>query len=116
MTSLKVLITGANGHLAPFVIARLRDRYQLTLTSGSEPSKTNRDIPFIKADLADYEKVVKSLEGQDVVIHMASVLNNRLELPPTAFADAMVKGTWHIAEGCVRHGVRRLIHISSILA
>ena len=79
MTPLKVLITGANGNLAPFVIARLRDRYQLTLTSGSEPSKTNRDIPFIKADLADYEKVVKSLEGQDVVIHMSSttVLNCR---------------------------------------
>ena len=116
MTPLKVLITGANGNLAPFVIARLRERYQLTLTSVSEASKTNRDIPFIKADLADYEKVVKSLEGQDVVIHMASVLNNRLELPPTAFADAMVKGTWHIAEGCVRQGVRRLIHVSSILA
>lgn len=112
----KVLITGANGHLAPFAIERLCDKYQLTLTSRSELAKPKSDIPFVQADLANYEEVDKCVAGQDAIVHLAAVLNNRLTLPPASFADAMVKGTWHIAEACVRHGIQRLIHVSSILA
>jgi nucleoside-diphosphate-sugar epimerase len=94
----------------------LREKYHLTLTSRSRPGRTYEGIAFVQADLACYDEIAACVENQDAIVHLASVLNNRLELPAAAFADAMVKGAWHIAEACVRHGVQRVIHVSSILA
>jgi nucleoside-diphosphate-sugar epimerase len=112
----RVLITGASGNLAPFIIEHLHAKYQLTLTSRSVPNREYHDCHFVQADLTDYDQVVNCVVGHDAVIHLAAVLNNRLELPASVFADGMVKGTWHIAEACVGHGVRRVVNMSSILA
>ena len=105
----KILITGAAGYLAGFIIERLRSKYELTLTDRIEPKSDFKDLPFMQADLTNYEEIEKACEGQDAVVHLVALVRERFDKPAWLFADVMVKGTWNVAEACaVRVGYKDL--------
>ena len=112
----KILITGASGYLAQFVIDRLHAAYQLTLTDIVEPKSNFDMIPFIKADVTNASEIEATCAGQDAVVHLVALVRERHGKPISLFADVMVKGTWNVAEACVRQGVQKLVNISSIAA
>lgn len=116
MTTCKVLITGAAGYLAGFVIERLRTRYRLTLTDRVEPKGDIHDLDFVPGDITDSETVERICAGQDAVVHLVALVRERFDKPAWQFADVMVKGTWNVAEACAKQGVRRLVNVSSIIA
>ena len=115
----KVLITGAAGYLASFVIARLRSEYELTLTDWvdvkAQPDRSDlQGIRFIRGDITCDSDIAHACEGQDAVVHLVALVRERFDKPAWLFADVMVKGTWNVAEACVKHDVQRLVNISSI--
>ena len=112
----KILITGASGYLAQFVIDRLRGAYQLTLTDIAEPDRAFPDTTFIKADVTNPAEIEAACAGQDAVVHLVALVRERFGKPASLFADVMVKGTWNVAEACVQQGVQKLVNISSISA
>jgi len=112
----KILITGASGYLAGFVIARLRTRYKLTLTDRIPPDADRSDLPFMLADITSQTSIEQACQGQDAVAHLVALVRERFDKPVSLFADVMVKGTWTVAEACVRQKVKRLVNISSIAA
>ena len=113
----KILITGAAGYLAQFIIERLHTTYQLTLTDIVEPSQHElAEMPFIKADITNADEIEAACAGQDAVVHLVALVRERHGKPLSLYADVMVKGTWNVAEACVRHGVQKLVNISSISA
>lgn len=112
----KILITGAAGYLAQFVIDRLHASYHLTLTDIVEPKKEYEGINFIKADVTKSAEIEAACAGQDAVIHLVALVRERHGKPNTLFADVMVKGTWNVAEACIRQHVQKLVNISSISA
>ena len=112
----KILVTGANGYLAQFIIDRLRGRYQLTLTDIVEPDHVPADTTFIKADVTNATEIEAVCAAQDAVVHLVALVRERFNKPASLFADVMVKGTWNVAEACVKQGVRKLVNISSISA
>ena len=112
----KILVTGASGYLAQFVIDRLHTAYQLTLTDVVEPDRAFPDTTFIKADVTDAAEIEAVCAGQDAVVHLVALVRERHDKPAALFADVMVKGTWNVAEACVRQGVQKLVNISSISA
>jgi nucleoside-diphosphate-sugar epimerase len=112
----RVLITGAAGYLAGFVIQRLRSRYALTLMDRVAPKAECADLPFLRADITSYDDVARACTGQDAVVHLVALVRERFDKPHGLFADVMVKGTWNVAEACVRQGARRLVNVSSIVA
>ena len=119
MKTKKVLITGAAGYLARFVIARLRANYELTLTDWvdviAQPDRSDlQGIRFIRGDITCESDIENACEGQDAVVHLVALVRERAGKPPSLFADVMVKGTWNVAEACVKHGVQQLVNISSI--
>lgn len=114
MSIQKILITGANGYLARFIIDRLRGEYELTLTDVVEPDPPFTDMTFIKADVTHASDIEAVCANHDVVIHLVALVRGRSDKPASLFADVMVKGTWNVAEACVKQGVQRLINISSI--
>ncbi len=116
MTIRKILITGAAGYLASFIIKRLRSKYELTLTDRVEPKPYFKDLPFMQADITNYIEIEKVCEGHDAVVHLVALVRERFDKPAWLFADVMVKGTWNIAEACATSGVQRLVNISSISA
>ena len=116
MTIKKVLITGAAGYLAGFIIERLRPKYELTLTDRVELPPDRQDLPFVQGDITTYGDIERACEGQNAVVHLVALVRERFDKPSWLFADVMVKGTWNVAEGCAKQGVKRLVNISSIAA
>lgn len=112
----KVLITGAAGYLAQFIIERLRTKYELTLTDRVDPKSDFKDLPFVQGDITTAADIEKACEGQDAVVHLVALVRERFDKPAWLFADVIVKGTWNIAEACAKQGVKRLVNISSISA
>ena len=112
----KILITGASGYLARFIIDRLHGTYQLTLTDIVEPDQVPENTTFIKADVTNAPEIEAACAGQDAVVHLVALVRGRSDKPASLFADVMVKGTWNVAEACVQHGVQKLVNISSISA
>ena len=112
----KILITGASGYLAQFIIERLHTRYELTLTDIVAPENVPPNTTFIKADVTNASDIEAVCADQDAVVHLVALVRGRSDKPASLFADVMVKGTWNVAEACVRQGVRKLVNISSISA
>ena len=112
----KILITGASGYLARFIIDRLHGTYQLTLTDIVEPDQVPENTTFIKADVTNAAEIEAACAGQDAVVHLVALVRGRSDKPASLFADVMVKGTWNVAEACVQQGVQKLVNISSISA
>ena len=112
----KILITGASGYLAQFIIDQLHSEYQLTLTDLVEPDRAFADTTFIKADVTNAAEIEAACAGQDAVVHLVALVRGRSDKPLSLFADVMVKGTWNVAEACVKQGVQKLVNISSISA
>jgi nucleoside-diphosphate-sugar epimerase len=110
---MKILITGAAGYQAGFVVERLRGSHTLTLFDWVKPEHEGR---FIEGDITDFDTVNRACVGQDAVVHLVALVRERFDKPHGLFADVMVKGTWNVAEACVQQGVKRLVNISSIVA
>ena len=94
MTIKKILITGAAGYLAGFIIERLWPKYELTLTDRVELPLDRQDLPFVQGDITTYVDIERACEGQDAVVHLVALVRERFDKPLWLFADVMVKGTW----------------------
>lgn len=116
MSSAQLLLTGATGYLAPYVIAHLRERYSLKLFVRTPPPAPLDGLPYVVGDLESGARLEDACAGCFAVVHMAAVVTDRLNLPLDRFADVIVKGTWHLADACVHQHVSRLVNVSSIRA
>ncbi len=114
----RVLITGGSGYLAGFIATAMRDRCQVTLMDRIAPTASDprADLPFVQADVTDYDQVNSACQDQDMVVHLIALVRERFGVPAGVHCDVMVKGTWHVAQACVEQGIGRLINISSISA
>lgn len=108
---MKILVTGAAGFQAKFIIDRLCEKHDLTLFDIVEMETEQR---FVQGDITKFENVRRACEGQDVVVHLVALVRGRDKKSVSDFADIMVKGTWHVAQACVEAGVKRLVNFSSI--
>ena len=116
MSTRRVLISGASGYQAGFVIDRLRPHCALTLFDRVPPAGERADLPFVQGDVTCYDDVRRACEGQDAAVHLIALVRERMGQPVAAFSDVMVKGTWHVAQACVEQSVKRLVNISSVVA
>ena len=100
----KVLVIGASGSLAKYVIDTLKNITDIHLTllarNKSNIANDTTNCTVIEADVMDYDKLKKAVEGQDIVyINLAGNL------------EAMSK---NIVKAMQETGVKRVIAISSI--
>ncbi|MEK8131384.1 NAD(P)-dependent oxidoreductase [Paenibacillus filicis] len=112
---MRALVTGATGFLGGHLARRLRDLgWEVTATGRSEKlggQLQQEGIRFVRADLTDQERLRLLCTGQDAVFHcgaMSAAWGRYKE-----FYASNVLGTSHVVEGCLEHGVRRLVHVST---
>lgn len=107
----RILVTGATGFIgAGLARAFARAGHDVTST-GRNKYLAPVGTRFVPADLCDREQIVALCRGQQVVIHSAaesSIAKSYEELEPIN-----VGGTENVIQGCLKHGVSRLVHISS---
>ena len=108
----KVLITGGAGFLGINLIRHLLARgYEISSLDVEEFDYPERGrIEPIKGDIRDKALVDRAMEGVDLVIHTAAALP--LYSPEDIYTTD-VEGTRNVLEAARRHGVERVVHVSS---
>jgi len=119
---LNIVVTGATGLVGSYVVRRLLDRgYRriigLTRTNSSRKlvGDIEGDIQWAAGDIRDILTVDEALRGADYVIHTAG----KVSFDPAEEREMYqvnVRGTAQVVNACLKHGVKKLIHVSSVAA
>lgn len=108
-----VLVTGGTGLLGRALVKRLVQSGQSVrlLVRRPPPSWITEDpaISLVYGDLGDPDAVARAVEGVELVYHVGATMNGGWD----EYAGGTVTGTRNIVSSCLRHGVRKLIYVSS---
>jgi len=115
MTS-TVLVTGASGFIGSHLVRRcLRDGYSVKVLvrkgNACIPSLRASGVEVVTGDVRDAGAVDLAVSGCDLVLHVAALTSDWG--PMQDFIDINVGVTRNVCESSLRHGVERLVHISS---
>src|SRR5262245_20109584 len=112
---MRTVVTGATGFLGGHVVAALRAAGHSVVATGRTRSAGAKLLAcgadFHPADVADHDAIDAVIAGADAVVHCAGL--SSAWGTASAFRAANVTGTENIVAACERHGVQRLIHIST---
>lgn len=113
----KCLVTGATGFLGTNLVHELVKQGWDVRASGMHGSETRyiKDLPIelMMADITQADEVDRIVEGCEVVFHVAgdtSFWKKFFERQRKINIDGAV----NVAEACKKHGVKRLIHTSTL--
>ncbi len=110
---MNALVTGASGFLGLYIAEQLvarGDRVR-ALCRGNGPQLDSLGVDTVRADLRDRQAVMAACQGMDVVFHVGGIAG--MGDPWKRYYDVNTRGTRHVVEGCLTHGVRRLVFTSS---
>lgn len=120
---MKILVTGAAGHVATLAMPGIAEGHSLRLTDIRRPEHLPSGSEFVKTDLleADGETLKSLFEGIEVVVHAAYVPSGERDvyslLPPQIDRfDAEMKNViaaQRLYRGAYDAGVRRVVIVSS---
>jgi uronate dehydrogenase len=111
-----VLVTGGSGEVARGVVPFLEREFALRFLdlapAGSDPHR-------LQVDLLDWEALAGAMRGAEAVLHLAVASGHSGVYEEDVFNDRRfdvnVKGTFHVFEAARRAGVRRVVHVSSLM-
>ncbi|MCC7486343.1 MAG: NAD(P)-dependent oxidoreductase [Burkholderiales bacterium] len=106
---MRVAIVGASGYVGSTLVERLRARRDLEIVpcihgSGNAGQVARLGIALAAIDLLDREVIARSLAGCTHVVNCSRGDN-----------AVMLKGLANLLEACRRGGVRRFVHLSSVM-
>ncbi len=111
----RALITGATGFLGGHLARRLVELGWDVHGTGRDKSRGQAleriGVQMNYYDLGDAEQAIEACKGQDIVFHCAALSSPWGKYQQ--FYQSNVKATQHIVDGCIRHDVQRLIHVST---
>ena len=112
-----VVITGATGHIGANLVRALiaKGRPTRCLVHTSTRALEGLDTELVRSDICDVESLCHAFRGADVVYHLAACISLSMDDWPRLEA-VNVNGTRNVIAACLRTGVRRLVHFSSIHA
>jgi UDP-glucose 4-epimerase len=123
----RVLVTGASGKVGrPAVLALVAAGHEVVATDLGQPvwDVPADAVPYVTADLTDAGTVFGLVGGWiaggpaidprpvDAVVHGGAIPAPGRHAPDVIFRNNLM-ATFNIVEACVRHGVGRLVNISS---
>jgi dihydroflavonol-4-reductase len=112
-----ILITGATGFLGSNVCEYLSSQgYSLKALARSTSDTSFLEtlgVDIVRGDVSDLAAVRAAMQGCDYVVHAAA--HFRLWGPPEPFIKTNVDGTHAVLEAALAAGVKKFIHISTII-
>jgi dihydroflavonol-4-reductase len=112
-----VVITGATGHIGANLVRALleKGRPPRCLVHVNTRPLDGLNVEYVRGDIHDVDSLCSAFQGADVVYHLAACIS--LSMADWPKIEAInVGGTRNVIEACLRTGVRRLVHFSSIHA
>jgi uncharacterized protein YbjT (DUF2867 family) len=114
---MRVLVTGAYGLIGAACLARLHAAGHDLVAAGRHIRRARRALPYARWIAADFSELASAeawqplLQGIDAVVNCVGVLQDGLR---DDVQRVQLDGTKALFDGCVRTGVRRIIHMSAI--
>lgn len=116
---MKILITGATGFVGSVLLPELARIESATLRVLCLPSEKvpawlgSMGAEIVRGDVSDKAAVMAAVAGCDKVIHVAGLISY-WKLDRDRLFAVNGDGPANVAEACVAHGVKRLVHVSSV--
>ncbi len=111
-----VLITGATGFLGKHLVQQLTvaepDAMLRVLARGATPWGRGDRIDVVRGDVTSGDDVTKAAKGVCEIYHLAGVVS-RNPKKKWLFYQTHVEGTRNICEAARKHGVQRIVHVST---
>jgi nucleoside-diphosphate-sugar epimerase len=125
-----VLVTGATGYVAGWLVKRLLDEGLTVHAAVRDPDNkskvehldklaaaSNGSINYFKADLLDEESYANAMHGCELVFHTASPFSTVVDDPQRDLIDPAVNGTVNVLTTAVNTpGIKRVVVTSSCAA
>lgn len=116
---MKVLVTGATGFLGAWIVRRLLDEgievRIIKRASSSLEELEGLKLDVRSGDVTDLQSLNKACRDVDSVFHLAGLIAYS-RAQRSEMEKVNVQGTANILEACRANGVRRLLHLSSVVA
>jgi nucleoside-diphosphate-sugar epimerase len=109
----RILVTGAYGFLGKALVRRLRQEMReplRMLVRRPASSLPPDDLQLVYGDLGDPAVVDHAMEGIELVFHVGAATKGG----PFEFESGTIWGTRNVIDACERHGVGRLVYVSSM--
>lgn len=111
------VVTGAAGLVGGNLIRALlaQGRQVRAMVHRDRRALSGLDVETVDGDVEDLDSLVSAFAGADVVYHAAATISLRMD-SWGELAPVNVDGTRSVVLACLRCGVRRLLHFSSVEA
>ncbi len=111
---LRIAVTGGSGFIGERLLRKLSGGgHDILSVDIREPKSSRGDYQFVKADLTESDQAQSSLNGCDVVYHLAGVVLEGVRNNPYDGSALNVDMTRNVVEACRRLKVRKVIFASS---
>jgi dihydroflavonol-4-reductase len=111
----KILVSGASGLVGANLVRTLlaQGRNVVASIHADRRALAGLEVETISADVRDQDSIEQAMKGVEVVYHLAGSIS--LSMDSWSEVRAInVQGTHNIVAACLKNGVRRLVHFSSI--
>ena len=111
-----VVVTGAAGHVGANLIRALLAQgrpVRALVHVNRQVVEGLEAVEVIEGDICNPDSLANAFEGAEVVYHLAAHISILKDERPL-LESVNVTGTRNVVEACLRCGVRRLVHFSSI--
>jgi len=114
---MKVLVTGANGHIGCHVVKQLQDDGH-EVRAFVRPNSDRRGLEGLSPELAegdirDANAVSKAATGVDAIIHMAAVYKT-MGADADSIVEPAIQGAKAVFNAAREHGIQRVVYTSSV--
>jgi UDP-glucose 4-epimerase len=110
---MKILVFGAAGFVGRNLVEKLMQEGEEVIASDIGDDPYRGSVPYLKVDILNRDRVLKSVKGCDVIVHLAaSPLVASLE-DPVGNMRVNIEGTLNILDAARSHGVEKVIYSSA---
>ncbi len=109
----RILVTGGSGFIGHAIVDGLAgEGHEVIAADIADPAQPRGDVDYARLDITQPEPLAQIAAGVDSIVHCASVVSTRQNDGDTVWHHNH-GGTLNVLAACEKHGIERLVHISS---